>query len=237
MTQFCGPAPIDEIAELLALAVSQGFDFIPLRGERDEQHDIGLTIPIRGWTLDFDNFRTAAHNFFDHDALGNSNLFIPLTIQSVRILGYEATVRSPRLFKKIDFHLAYSHQSVEGSGGITGGLTDFAPPAVGFFFLDHDQRQTLSTGFTAALPYKTWLSGNVTAGSGFLDGDGPGHLPSYATVDMALGRSFGENWSAKLTATNLADKRYFVDLTNSFGGSHVSDPRVVSVQLRYKFHY
>jgi outer membrane receptor protein involved in Fe transport len=228
--------PLDTISQdVLGVSPDQGF--LPLRGERDEQHDIGLTIPVRGWTLDFDHFRTGAHNFFDHDALGNSNLFLPLTIQSVRILGYEATVRSPKLFKKIDLHLVYSHQSVEGSGAVTGGLTDFSPPADGFFFLDHDQRHTLSTGFSAILPYKSWLSGNVTAGSGFLDGNGPGHLPSYATVDLSFGHSFGENWSAKLTATNIADKRYFIDLSNTFGGSHVSDPRMVSVQLRYKFHY
>ena len=228
--------PLDTVSpDVLSVSPDQGF--LPLRGERDEQRDFGLTIPLRGWVLEFDQFRTAAHNFFDHDALGNSNLFIPLTIESVRIVGYEATVRSPKLFKKIDLHLAYSHQSVEGSGGVTGGLTDFAPPAEGFFFLDHDQRQTLSTGFTAVLPHKSWLSGNVSAGSGFLDGDGPGHLPAYATVDLSLGHSFGENWSAKVTATNLADNRYFIDHSNSFGGSHVSDPRMVSVQLRYKFHY
>ena len=228
--------PLDTIsADILSVSPDQGF--LPLRGERDEQHDIGLTIPVHGWTLDFDNFRTGAHNFFDHDALGNSNLFIPLTIQSVRIVGYEATVRSPKLFRKVDLHLAYSHQSVEGSGGITGGLTDFAPPEAGFFFLDHDQRHTLSTGFTTVLPHKSWLSGNVSAGSGFLDGDGPGHLPAYATLDLAVGHSFGENWSAKLTATNLTDNRYFIDRSNTFGGSHVSDPRMVSVQLRYKFHY
>jgi outer membrane receptor protein involved in Fe transport len=228
--------PLDTISpEVLSVSPDQGF--LPLRGERDEQRDFGLTIPVRGWVLEFDQFRTGAHNFFDHDALGNSNLFIPLSIESVRIVGYEATVRSPKLFKKIDLHLAYSHQTIEGSGGVTGGLTDFAPPAEGFFFLDHDQRQTLSTGFTAALPHKSWLSGNVSAGSGFLDGDGPGHLPAYATVDLSVGHSFGENWSAKLTATNLADNRYFIDHSNSFGGSHVSDPRMVSVQLRYKFHY
>ena len=228
--------PLDTIsADILSVSPDQGF--LPLRGERDEQHDIGLTIPVHGWTLDFDNFRTGAHNFFDHDALGNSNLFIPLTIQSVRIVGYEATVRSPKLFRKVDLHLAYSHQSVEGSGGITGGLTDFAPPEAGFFFLDHDQRHTLSTGFTTVLPHKSWLSGNVSAGSGFLDGDGPGHLPAYATLDLAVGHSFGENWSAKLTATNLTDNRYFIDRSNTFGGSHVSDPPMVSVQLRYKFHY
>jgi outer membrane receptor protein involved in Fe transport len=230
--------PLDTISTEILAAVDPATGFLPLRGERDEQHEIGLTIPLRGWVADLDYFRTGAHNFFDHDAIGNSNLFFPLTIDSVRIVGYEATVRSPKLFnRKVDFHLAYSHQSVEGSGAITGGLTDFAPPDEGFFFLDHDQRHTVSAGFTAALPYKSWLSGTVSGGSGFLDGDGPGHLPSYATVDLALGHSFGENWSAKITATNLADKRYFIDLSNTFGGSHVSDPRIVAVQVRYKFHY
>ncbi|HKD78469.1 MAG TPA: TonB-dependent receptor [Candidatus Angelobacter sp.] len=229
--------PLDTVSSDIFNAVDPASGFLPLHGERDEQHEIGLTIPVRGWTLDFDQFRTGAHNYFDHDALGNSSLFIPLTIQAARIVGYEATVRSPKLFKRIDVHVAYSHQTVEGSGAVTGGLTDFTPPAAGFFYLDHDQRQTLSTGFTSTLPHKLWLSGNVYAGSGFLDGDGPGHLPAYATVDLALGRSFGENWSAKITATNLADKRYFIDHSNSFGGSHVSDPRIVAVQLRYRFHY
>lgn len=229
--------PLDTVSPDILTAIDPLSGFLPLRGERDEQHEFGITIPVRGWAFDFDQFRTGAHNFFDHDAIGNSNLFIPLTIESVRIVGYEATVRSPKLFKKLDLHLAYSHQSVEGSGGVTGGLTDFSPPEEGFFFLDHDQRNTLSTGFTATLPFKAWVSGNLSYGSGFLDGDGPGHLPAYGTADVSVGRSFGENWSAKVTATNLTDRRYFIDRSNTFGGSHVSDPRMVAVQVRYKFRY
>lgn len=229
--------PLDTISPSILTAVDPATAFLPLRGERDEQHEFGLTIPYRGWAFDFSQFRTGAHNYFDHDALGNSNLFIPLTIESVRIVGYEAMVRSPKLFKMLDFHLAYSHQSVEGSGGVTGGLTDFSPPPDGFFYLDHDQRNTLSTGFMTTLPQKFWLSGNLGFGSGFLNGDGPDHLPAYATVDAAVGRSFGENWSAKVTATNLTNKRYFIDQSNTFGGSHVSDPRMIALQVRYKFHY
>lgn len=237
-SRYYQPPPLDTLSgPLLDLALTQGLGFLPLRGERDEQHEVGLTIPFRGWTIDLDQFRTGAHNYFDHDVLGNSNIFFPLTIQSVRILGYEATVRSPKIMKQLDFHLAYSRQSIEGMGGVTGGLTNFSPPPDGFFFLDHDQRHTLSTGFTEALPWKSWMSGNLSFGSGFLNGDGPGHLPAYATVDFSIGKSFGENWSAKFTATNISDKRYFVDLSNTFGGSHVGDPRMVSVQVRYRFHY
>jgi len=222
---------------LLDLAINQGVGFLPLKGERDEQHEVGLTIPVHGWAFDFSHFRTGAHNFFDHNVIANSNIFFPLTIQSVRIMGYEATVRSPRLFHRADVHLVYSHQSAEGMGGITGGLTDFSPPADGFIFLDHDQRHTLSTGFRTDLPWRTWFSGNFTYGSGFLNGNGPDHLPSSHVFDVAVGKSFGENWSAKLTATNFTNKRYFLDLSNTFGGSHFGDPRLIALQLRYRFHY
>jgi len=236
-SRYFQPPPLDTVSPALLTAVDPAAGFLPLRGERDEQHEIGLTIPYRGWAFDFNQFRTGAHNFFDHDAIGNSNLFFPLTIEGARIVGYEASVRSPKLFKTVDMHVAYAHQTVEGSGAVTGGLTDFSPPADAPFFLDHDQRDTLSTGFTSTLPEKIWFSGNVTFGSGFLNGDGPAHLPAYATLDLALGRNFGENWSARVSATNITDKRYFIDLSNTFGGSHVSDPRMVAVQVKYRFHY
>jgi len=222
---------------LLEFATAQDLGFLPLKGERDEQHEFGLTIPVRGWTSDFSYFRTGARNFFDHDVIGNSNIFFPLTIDHVRIRGFESTLRSPHVAGRFDFHLAYSHQSIEGSGGVTGGLTDFSPPEQDLFYLDHDQRNTLSTGFTSSLPCRSWLAANLNYGSGFLNGDGPDHLPSYRTIDVSLGKSFGENWSAKLSALNLTNKRYFIDLSNTFGGSHFANPREISLQVRYRFHY
>jgi hypothetical protein len=51
--------------------------FIPLRGERDEEYSFGASLPIRGWAMDAGIFILAARNFFDHDALGNSNIFFP----------------------------------------------------------------------------------------------------------------------------------------------------------------
>ena len=222
---------------LLQFASRQDLGFLPLKGERDEQREFGLIIPAHGWTSDFSFFRTGARNFFDHDAIGNSNIFLPLTIDHVRIRGFESTLRSPHLAGHFDFHLAYSRQSIEGSGGVTGGLTDFSPPGEGFYYLDHDQRNTLSTGFASSLPCQSWLAANLNYGSGFLNGDGPDHLPSYRTIDASLGKSFGESWSAKLSALNLTNKRYFIDLSNTFGGSHFANPRELSLQIRYRFHY
>jgi outer membrane receptor protein involved in Fe transport len=239
LDSVCAPSTAVTVSScsLEQFATEQGFGFLPLRGERDEQYNFGITVPIQNWAVSVDVFRTGAHNFFDHDAIGNSSLFFPLTIEAARIRGTEVTVRAPRLFKRLDFHLVYSHQSAEGSGGVTGGLTDFSPPSDGPFFLDHDQRNSLSTGFTQSLPHRVWISGNVTYGSGFLNGDGPDHLPAYATFDLAVGKSFGENWDVKLTGTNLANKHYFVDLSNTFGGSHFADPRMIALQVRYRFHY
>ena len=237
-SRFYQSPPLNTVSgPLLDVALEQGFGFLPLHGERDEQYNFGISIPIKRWVAEADYFRTGAHNFFDHDVIGNSNIFFPLTIDSVRIRGTEVILRSPHLWKNTDVHLAYSHQFVEGTGAVTGGLTDFSPPEDGLFFLDHDQRDTLSTGFRTSLPWHSWLSGNFSYGSGFLNGDGPDHLPSYRTFDVSVGKSFGENWSAKLTALNLTGKRYFIDLSNTFGGSHFADPRLISVQVRYRFHF
>jgi hypothetical protein len=154
--RYYQPPPLVTVSgPLLDLAAEEGFGFLPLRGERDEQREFGLSIPLAGWNFDVSNFRTSAKNYFDHDALGNSNIFFPLTIERARIRGWEVTGSSPRIASRIQVHLAYSQQYAEGSGGVTGGLTDFAPPEGGYFFLNHDQRDTLAAGANLDLARRT----------------------------------------------------------------------------------
>ncbi len=230
--------PLDTVSgPLLALALEQGFGFLPLHGERDEQHEFGATVPIRNWVLDVANFRTGARNFFDHDVLGNSNIFLPLTIPQARIRGWEVKLRSPRLLGRAQLRLAYSHQFAEARGAVSGGLTDFSPPACCYFFLDHDQRNTLASVLSFNLPRRIWAAASASYGSGFLAGNGPGHLPAHTTVDISLGKSFGEKWSLAVSALNAGNRRYLLDESNSFGGTHYADPRRFSVELRYRFHY
>lgn len=235
--RFYQAPPLSTVSgPVVDFAAEQGFGFLPLRGERDEQRQIGLTIPIRGWMVDADRFDTRAANFFDHNALGNSNIFFPVTIDSARIRGWEVTLRSPRIFHRGDIHLAYSRQAAEGRGAVSGGLTDFSPPP-GRFLLDHDQRHTLNTGFDVNLPSRCWTAGNVYYGSGFADEGGPAHLPGHTTMDLMLGRSLGENWSVSMNGLNLANRRFLLDNSQTFGGTHFADPRQVFVQVRYRFHY
>ncbi len=123
------------------------------------------------------------------------------------------------------------------SGAVTGGLTDFSPPPGGSFYLDHDQRNTLSAGFDGNLPWRSFAAVTINYGSGFLNGDGPDHLPAYYTLDLSVGKSFGENWMVRFIGTNITNQRYMLDTSNTFGGTHWADPAMVSVQIKYRFHY
>jgi len=211
--------------------------FQPLPGERDEQREFGLAIPFQGWTFDVSNFRTGAHNFFDHDALGNSNVFFPVTLQHARIRGWEATAKSPQIGGRAQFHLVYSHQHAEWSGGVTGGLISGTFCESVLCILDHDQRNTLSTGFNISMPWKSSAGFDVNYGSGFLNGDGPSHLPQHTTFDLSLAKSFGDKLSIRLTGLNLSNNHYMLDNSNTFGGTHFANPREIFAQVSYRFRY
>jgi outer membrane receptor protein involved in Fe transport len=230
------PPPLDSLAgPSLDFAAAQGYGFIPLQGERDIQHDIGLTIPVLGWSLGIDNFHTSARNFLDHDAIGNSGIFIPLTDLGAVISGTEVSVRSPRLFHVAQLRIAYSNQIAQGIGPVTGGLLEFVPS--GNFLLDHDQRNTATSVLNLALPRGIWAAPAYQFGSGFLNGNGPGHLPPHSTFDLSIGKRFGEKWMASANAVNIANTRYLLDTSNTFGGTHYINPRQMYVELRYRFHF
>jgi hypothetical protein len=222
--------------------------FLPLHGERDEEHQFGVTIPYRGWIVDADTFKTNVSNFLDHNNLGASNIFFPITISQAAIRGWELTLRSPRIAHHGQIHLAYSNQIAEGGGVITGGLTDFAavcPPGVDLCPLDHDQRNTLNVGGDITLPKRSYVSTNVYYGSGFTNGQQgvPGwpytgaYLPGHTTFDLSVGKDFGERFSASLNALNVANHRVIYDDSLTYGGFHWNLPRAIYVQVRYRFHY
>ena len=243
---YQAPPLITASGPLIQFAGANNLGFIKLNGERDEEHQFGVTVPFHGWILDVDNFRTNVVNFFDHNNIGESNLFFPITIAQAVIRGWEATLRSPRIAHRGQIHLAYSNQIAEGGGAITGGLTNFATdlcfPNPGLCPLDHDQRNTLNLGGDVTLPWRTYASTNVYYGSGFSNAfpgqPYPGnYLPQHTTFDLSLGKDFGERFSTSLNAINVANRRVELDNSVTFGGFHWNNPREVYVELRYRFHY
>jgi outer membrane receptor protein involved in Fe transport len=221
------------------IRIQQGLDFVPLHGERDEEHQFGVTIPFRGWTLDADNFLTRATNFFDHNALNSSNVFFPVDVQAARINGWELTLRSARLRNRAQVYLTYSNQLALGRGCIVGGLIGPCPnPPAGYFFLDHDQRNTLHLGGQYTLPWRAYISTDVYYASGFSNGSPPpSHLQPHTTFDLSLGKQFGERFSVNVQGINVANRRVLLDNSFTFGGTHYLNPREIFVQVRYRFHY
>jgi len=238
---YQAPPLITASGPLLNFAQASNLGFIPLHGERDEEHQFGVTIPYRGWTLDADNFRTNVVNFFDHNNIGESNLFFPITIGQAVIRGWELTLRSRRIAHRGQIHLAYSNQVAEAGGAITGGLTDFLLPA-GLSRLDHDQRNTLNVGGDVNLPWRSYASTNVYYGSGFSNAfpgqPYPGnYLPQHTTFDLSVGKEFGERYSISLNGLNVANRRVELDNSVTFGGFHWNNPREIYAEFRYHFHY
>jgi len=230
------PPPLDSLeGPSLQLAAAEGFGFVPLRGERDIQHDIGLSVPVRGWAIELETFHTSARNFLDHDVVGDSGIFIPLTDLGAIIHGEEVTIRSPRLFRMAEWRVAYSNQIAQGIGPVTGGLFNGTPS--GNFLLDHDQRNTVSSVLSMTLPHGIWMTPAYQFGSGFLNGNGPSHLPPHSTFDLSIGKRFGENWSVSANAVNIGNARYLLDTSNTFGGTHYINARQIYGELRYRFHF
>ncbi len=228
---------------LVGLAASQEFSFAPLHGERDEEHQFGVMIPYRGWVLDADTYQTFARNWLDHNNIGESNLFWPITWDAALIQGWELTLRSPRLWHRGQFHLAYANQIAQATSPITGGLIFAVPP--GYAPVDHDQRNTLNFGFTANLPWQSYASTNIYYGSGFTNGlfgmpnaqyPGP-YLPGHTTFDLSAGKEFAEKYTISVTGLNVANRRVQLDNSLTFGGFHWNDPRQIYAEFRYRFHY
>jgi hypothetical protein len=251
---FFQPAPVQTVSSSLLnyIASQQGQNaFVPLPSERDEQHQFGIQIPYRGWLLDVANSKNRVNNFLDHANAGESNIYFPIAVDGALVRAWELALRSPQLARIGQFHLAYSNQISEQRGNVIGGFAcgDPADPACnlgrGYTPVDHDQRHTLNTGFTASLPKHTWFASNVYYGSGFVNGlagsgQGPynsSYLPVHTTFDISAGRSFGEDCKLSASVLNVTNHRVLLDNSITIGGFHFNDPRMIQIEWRYRFHF
>ena len=97
----------------------------------------------------------------------------------------------------------------------------------------------------ATLPFRTTASMNVVITAPAFTTAIPDpatpypndYLPYNTTVDLSVGRSFGERTTASITTTNVANRRVLLDNSLTFGGFHYNDSRQIYAELRYRFHY
>jgi hypothetical protein len=261
---FFQPAPLLTVSSSVlnyasGLPADTENTFTPIPSERDEEHQFGIQIPYKGWFLDVNTVKNRVNNFLDHSNLGESNMYFPIAVDGALVRAWEMTLRSPQLAHYGQFHLTYSNQIAEQRGNIVGGFTctstdpNDSACVLGSNYtpVDHDQRDTLNAGFSANLPLHTWFSSNVYYGSGFTNGlacNDPGtctnngpyagpYLPVHTTFDISAGRSLGEHWKLSATMLNVTNHRVLLDNSITIGGFHYNDPRTISADLRYRFHF
>ncbi len=218
-------------------AADAGQAFTDVRAERNTLWQTGLTWTSHGAVADATYYQNRSDNFLDHEQLAESAIFLPVNIEHARLRGLEVTVHSPA-GHLLAGRFVYSFSHAEGRGDITGGLADIDREEVedGYFLLDHDQRHvaTASVDVTPpGAPY--WAHATVRYESGFLLGEGPEHLPSHATVDVAAGWQFGRRVNLAVEVQNLFNREYLVSLESEFNGTHYARPRFVAGRVRVRF--
>jgi len=223
---------------LVAYATSNDTAFLPLHGERDTERLFGVTIPLKGWTIEADYFVTESTNFFDHNPLGESDIYLPITDQGALIEGREVTVRSPAFWPYGQVHLAYSNQTAECFGSITGGLvvpgTAAAVPRSAGPRSAQYAEPRLQRQITAKILRRFEPLGQF----GTLQWvPPPTHLPGYAVLDLSVGRNISRDLSVSITTLNVTNRHLLTDNSLTFGGLHWNNPFQIYAELRYKFHY
>ena len=224
---FYQPPPLTTLSgSLLSYAQTNGIGYLPLKGERNEEHQFGLQIPFHGWLLDADTFQTQAQNFLDHEEHrrvqrllspspwpGRAGAGVGAHPPLVRISG--AFGQAPPLLLQPDRPAV---------GPITGGAV-----CVGASQSPGDPSATSRPGYSALRPRPAQhpqrrirrlpplrrfiASFNIYYGSGFSNGytirrrpySGP-VLPAHTTADLTLGRSFGKQTNTvSVTALNITN--------------------------------
>ena len=203
----------------------------PIHGERDEEHQFGVTIPSHGWTLDADNFLTRATSFFDHNNFNDSEIFIPITIEGARINGWELTLHSRAFTTSAMFILRIPTSSLLAAAGSTVASPIFLLAAAAVFSTTINATRCTSVAnsrcrgtFPWPQTYPTLRASRNGDGTPMAPGD---HLQPHTTFDLSFSRSFGERFSANVQVLNVADRRVLSTTASP------SVARITSIRVKY----
>jgi len=113
-----------------------------------------------------------------------------------------------------------------------------------YIALDHDQRETLNTASPQSARAHVVLD-QCLLWLRLLEWPGrqrPRPVPRpisavHTTFDVSAGHAFGERWRLSASVLNVTNHRVLLDNSITIGGFHFNDPRLISAELRYRFHF
>lgn len=188
-----------------------------VRSERSNYYDVGVAYQVTPQlTLGIDGYHRKIRHLQDEGQFGNALIFSAFNYEQGRIYGLDLSATYKDRPFSAYVNVGYAHARAKG---IESGQFHFGPDELDYIsanwvHLDHEQRLSGSAGAAYRLDSGVTLSADALYGSGLRNGfANTGHLPSYATVNAAvaktfdLGGSFGK-LDVRIAIVNLFDRAY-----------------------------
>ena len=227
-SRYFVPAPLNQVgfaslaARVGTTAEPENFTNDPVRAERSDYFDVGLTVkPIDGLTLGFAGYYKFAQNYLDKGQFGAPIHLASFNYANAQVKGFELYANYDQGPWSVYGNLAWSKVSATR---INSAQYNFSPEDlayIGNYWIaaDHDQGWTGSAGvayiFNQGSDHATRVSADMLFGSGLRTSivtPNDTSLPAYATLNLSvtqkvpLGGSKGTQF--RLDAINVTDGVY-----------------------------
>jgi len=227
-SRYFVPAPLNQVgfgslaARLGTTAVPENFINDPVRAERSDYFDIGLTVkPLEGLTLGYAGYYKFAQNYLDKGQFGAPVQLASFNYANAQVKGFEIYANYDQGPWSLYGNLAWSKVSATR---INSAQYNFSPDDlayIGRYWIaaDHDQGWTGSAGvayvFNQGSDHATRVSADMLFGSGLRTSvvtPNDTSLPPYATLNLSVTQKIplgaGKGTQIRLDAINVTDGVY-----------------------------
>jgi len=227
-SRYFVPAPLNQVgfASLAArtgtTAVPENFINNPVKAERSDYFDVGLTVkPMEGLTLGYAGYYKFAQNYLDKGQFGAPIQLASFNYANAQVKGFELYANYDQGPWSVYGNLAWSKVSATK---INSAQYNFSPEDlsyIGNYWIaaDHDQGWTGSAGaayiFNQGSDHATRVSADVLFGSGLRTSvvtPNDTSLPPYATLNLSVTQKIplgaGKGTQIRLDAINVTDGVY-----------------------------
>ncbi|MBP6768668.1 MAG: TonB-dependent receptor [Reyranella sp.] len=227
-SRYFVPAPLNQVgfaslaARVGTTAEPENFTNDPVRAERSDYFDVGLTVkPIDGLTLGFAGYYKFAQNYLDKGQFGAPIHLASFNYANAQVKGFELYANYDQGPWSVYGNLAWSKVSATR---INSAQYNFSPEDlayIGNYWIaaDHDQGWTGSAGvayiFNQGSDHATRVSADMLFGSGLRTSivtPNDTSLPAYATLNLSVTQKVPINGSKgtqiRLDAINVTDGVY-----------------------------
>jgi len=227
-SRYFVPAPLNQVgfgslaARMGTTAEPENFTNDPVRAERSDYFDVGLTVkPVDGLTIGFSGYYKIAENYLDKGQFGAPIQLASFNYANAQVKGFELYANYDQGPWSVYGNLAWSKVSATK---INSAQYNFSPEDlayVGNYWIaaDHDQGWTGSAGaayvFNQGSDRATRVSADMLFGSGLRTSvvtPNDTSLPAYATLNLSVTQKIPINGSKgtqiRLDAINVTDGVY-----------------------------